>query len=239
MGAAETGTVMTRYVTGGGPSGYALVLPPGWCQVPVRTGTRAAIRAIVQERFRVPPGNVSRDALTPYRIALEQQLTSAAARARRHGGTELYLPVEPVRGTLLAASFVVSEGSLADRAEHDAAVIDAAVKAGGDGSASVALDGVRAARIERTAPPDPARGTDHGSRHVDYAVPVPARAGRWLIFAFSALSAGDPGDRFARLLAELFDAIMSTFTWTWSPEPQEPREPAEHDGHHQTRDGHR
>ena len=162
----------------GHPGGYTLVLPPGWRQVPVRAGTREVVREIVRDRFRVQPGHISRDALTPYRIALEQQLTAAAAQARKQGGTELYLPVEPVRGTLIAASFVVSEGSLATRGEQDAALILAAI--GGNGPGPV-LDGARAARIERTAAPDPARGADRGSRHVDYVVPVPAGDGRWLV----------------------------------------------------------
>jgi hypothetical protein len=34
------------------------------------------------------------------------------------------------------------------------------------------------------------------------------------VFAFSAVSAGDPGDKFAGLLVKLFDSIMSTFRWT-------------------------
>lgn len=197
----------------GRAAGYTLVLPPGWRQVPVRAGTREVIREIVRDRFRVLPGHVPRDALTPYRIALEQQLTAAAAQARQRGGTELYLPVEPVRGTLIAASFVVSEGSTSARDERDTALILAAIARSAPG---LLLDGARAARIERTAPPDPARGVERGSRHVDYAVPVPGGDGRWLIFAFSALGAGDPGDELAGNLVELFDAIMSTFRWTWS-----------------------
>ena len=210
MRAADMGVAVTR----GLATGYALVLPPGWRQVPVRAETRGVIREIVRDRFRVRPEHMSRDALTPYRIALEQQLAAAAARARKQGGTELYLPVEPVHGTLLAASFVVSEGSIGARGDHDASLILSAISADGDGSAPVALDGVRAARIERTAPPDPVNGVDHGSRHVDYAVLVPGSADRWLVFAFSALGAGDPGDKFAQILVGLFDAIMSTFRWT-------------------------
>jgi hypothetical protein len=219
MRATDTSAAISPGAAPGGATGYTLVLPPGWRQVPVRAGTREAIREIVRDRFRVRPGHVPRDALTPYRVALEQQLTAAAAQARKQGGTELYLPVEPVRGTLIAASFVVSEGSLGARDEHDATLILAAV--GGDGPGPV-LDGARAARIERIAPPDPARGAERGSRHADYAVPVPGGDGRWLVFAFSALSAGDPGDKLAGNLISLFDAIMSTFRWTWSQPPESP-----------------
>lgn len=219
MRPADTSAAIGQGAASNEPAGYTLVLPPGWRQVPVRAGTREAIREIVRDRFRVRPGHVSRDALTPYRIALEQQLTAAADQARQRGGTELYLPVEPVRGTLIAASFVVSEGSLGARGEQDAALILAAI--GGDGP-ELLLDGARAARIERTAPPDPARGAEHGARHVDYAVPVPGGDGRWLVFAFSALRADDPGDELAEALVSLFDAIMSTFRWTWSLVPESP-----------------
>lgn len=37
---------------------------------------------------------------------------------------------------------------------------------------------------------------------------------RWLIAAFSTLGDGDPGGEHAKILVELFDAIMSTFHWT-------------------------
>jgi hypothetical protein len=48
---------------------------------------------------------------------------------------------------------------------------------------------------------------------VDYAVPVPGAAARWLLVAFSTLGAGDPDDQVARMLVQLFDAMMSTFRW--------------------------
>jgi len=50
---------------------------------------------------------------------------------------------------------------------------------------------------------------------VDYAVPVPGSVGCWLIFAFSAPGAGDPGGRSAGILAGLLDVIMSAFKRTW------------------------
>ena len=41
-----------------------------------------------------------------------------------------------------------------------------------------------------------------------------AAAGCWLLAAFSVLSGEGQLDEFAGLMAELFDAIMSTFRWT-------------------------
>ena len=42
---------------------------------------------------------------------------------------------------------------------------------------------------------------------------VPGDPERWLVIAFSTLGGGDPDDDIARLLAGLFDAMMSTFRW--------------------------
>jgi hypothetical protein len=195
------------------PAGYTLVLPPGWRQVPVRSGSRQAISKIVKDAFRVPPKNVSRDKLTPYRIALERRLTAAVDQARRCGGTEVYLPVEPVHGTILAASFVVSEGYAGADGLYDPSMITPSAVATDAKSALVTLDGARAVRRETVALPDPRSGAEHGSRRVDYLVQVPGGDGHWLIFAFSALGAGDPGDEFSGILVELFDAIISTFRW--------------------------
>lgn len=75
------------------------------------------------------------------------------------------------------------------------------------------MDGVAAVRIERTAAPDPDREIEFGSRRVDYVIPVPGQPEQWLIAAFSTLGSGDPDGEHARLLAGLFDAIMSTFGW--------------------------
>ena len=52
------------------------------------------------------------------------------------------------------------------------------------------------------------------SLRVEYTVPVPSGAGRWMVITFSAFGDGGPAGEYAGLLAELFDAIMSTFRWT-------------------------
>jgi len=62
---------------------------------------------------------------------------------------------------------------------------------------------------------DPARDAPVRSRQVDYVVARPGSPDHWLMVVFSTLGDGDPDGRFARILVELFDAIMSTFRWTW------------------------
>jgi hypothetical protein len=196
-------------------AGYSVVLPPAWRKIPVRGGTDKAIRQIVDQAFASLPKSVPRDKVTPYRIELNRQLTDAAQRARKQGGTELYLPVELEHGALIAASFVVSEGTVGPSSgeDLDPAQIVALMTAEADDGRAVTLDGAAGVRTEHVAPPDPANGADFGSRRVDYVISVPGDARRWLLVAFSALGAGDPDDKFAKLLAELFDAIMSTFRW--------------------------
>ncbi|MGH3866440.1 MAG: hypothetical protein ACRDQ4_09950 [Pseudonocardiaceae bacterium] len=44
-------------------------------------------------------------------------------------------------------------------------------------------------------------------------LPVPADPDRWVVVSFSTLGSGDPNDEHARLLVELFDAMMTTFRW--------------------------
>jgi hypothetical protein len=197
-------------------AGYSMVLPPAWRKIPVRGGTDKAIKQIVDQAFAGLPRNVPRDKITPYRIELNRQLTDAAQRARQQGGTELYLPVELEHGTLIAASFVVSEGTVGAPSGEDldpAQIVALMTAEAGDGRA-VTVDGAAGMRTEHVAPPDPANGVDFGSRRVDYVISVPGDARRWLLVAFSALGAGDPDDKFAKLLVELFDAIMSTFRWS-------------------------
>lgn len=201
------------------PTGYTVVLPPGWHQIPVREGTRDAIRKIVDKTFAHPPEGVPRDRVTPYRLELERRLSDAAGQARRQGGVHLYLPVTMRHGAPMAASFVVSEGSLGsmegigpEMVVSSLAAEDAA--AGGGGNRTVTVDGAPGVRMERTAPADPGNGIEYGSRRVDYVIPVPDEQDRWLVVAFSTLGGGDPDDEYARILADLFDAIMSTFRWT-------------------------
>jgi hypothetical protein len=196
-----------------GPAGYTLVLPPGWERIPARQGADDAIKQILDAKFRELPPDLPRDKLAPYRAEIEGKLRKAAAQARKNGAIDLYLPVQLRNGLPVPASFVVSEGSIptAEVAEPEQ-IVSYLVEESPD-STPVTVDGVTGARSEHAAGPDPDQGVEYGSRRVDYAVPVPGEGGRWLLFAFSTLGAGDPEDEVARMLVQLFDAMMSTFRW--------------------------
>ena len=199
--------------------GYSIVLPPGWRRIPVRSGAEKAVRAAVKEAFAVLPRDAPPDRVGPRRMELECRLMKTVRDARGKGGIDLCLPVVPVYGSPLPASFIVSELFLAQSADADVAASIVALLAAAqttDEHAAVhpvTVDGAEGLRLERTAGPLPASDVQHGSRRVDYVLPVPGDRARWLAVVFSALGAGDPHDQVAVLLTSLFDAMMSTFRW--------------------------
>ena len=205
----------------GTASGYTLVLPTGWRRIPVREGSKAAIRTILDEVFARYPAGESRDQVIKHRVQLEGRLTDMVRKARSSGGVDLYLPVEYVHGTAVPASFVVSmaalgqpdDGTPVDPGQVVAFFVAEAGNTAGD-CAPAEVDGVACARTETIAAADPGQDVPLGSRRVDYVVPVPGQPGQWLISAFSTVGDGDPEGEFAKLLVSLFDAIMLTFRWT-------------------------
>jgi hypothetical protein len=176
---------------------------------------------------RVSTG-VSRDSLTPYRIELERRLSEMAKQARSAGGIDLYLPIEYTHGVTITASFVVSQvtlpdppADLPDAEQVNTAQFVAYLVAGDSDAAAVEIAGIGAARKESVAAANPAQQMPYGSRRVDYMIPVPGHPRGMLVVAFSTIGDGDPEGEFAKLLVELFDAIMTTFRWTGDQVAQE------------------
>ncbi len=205
---AEHGTAQRRAI------GYTIVLPPGWQHIPVRRGSDEAIAKISRGVVRQFSKSQPRDTLTAYRIELERRLRAAVGEARRKAATDIYLPVGLVRGIPVPASFLVSELSLGSVEDIDPAHMIANLASGED-SRAVTVAGAIGARTERTARADPSQQAEHGSRRVDYVLAVPGDADRYLAVAFSTIGGGDPDDAYARVLVELFDAMMMTWRWRW------------------------
>jgi hypothetical protein len=198
-------------------AGYTLVLPPGWARIPVRHGTAAAVRAVVEETLKQVPKSVPRDTLAPYHAELEGRLREMARQARGRGGVDLYLPVATRSLVPVSASFVVSEGQMnAPRGSAEQMVAYLAAQENGERRVVTVDDGA-AVRAERVAGPESAVEVAAGSRRVEYMIPVPGEHGRWVFVVFSTLGAGNPDDEMARALTALFDAIMSTFRWQREP----------------------
>ena len=194
--------------------GYSLVLPSPWKRIPLVGSTKAAIRKVLDEAFASLP----RDTVAPYRLEVEQRLTKAIAQARQTGGKDLYLPIGPKRDSVISASFVVSDFPLAFPAGADPDGLAAMLAAAEEGSRKVTVADGPAVRMERTAGPNLEAGIEFGSRRVVYIISTPGSPATWMSVAFSTLGAGDPDDEFAKLLVQLFDAIVSTLRWKFADE---------------------
>jgi hypothetical protein len=192
-------------------SGYTVVLPPGWLRISLSEPTERQLGEILAGLNSLANAADVRGRLGPYVAGLRRHLTDAVDKARQQGCLDLYLPVAPQQGSPVPASFVVSDSQLIPDVPFlvdELARKDPAMR-------PKTLDGVNGFRVERVVPPETGKGIDFSSRRVDYLLPVPGDYDRWLIFAFTTFGGGDPADNVARLLADLFDAIMATFRWEW------------------------
>lgn len=205
----------TNVNTASEPTGYTLVLPPGWVRIPLRSGTDASIRDVVKRTFANIPDDLPRDEVTKHRLQLERRLRELAGQAAENAGLDLYMPTA-LRGTVaVTGSFVVSEAKLRGGQDLDPSEVAMALASGQD-SQRVRVDGAHGVRSTRLVPASEKRGTPFAARHVDYALAVPDDPGRWLTVAFSTPGDGNPEGEFADLLVELFDAIMTTFRWRYA-----------------------
>jgi hypothetical protein len=187
-------------VTAAAPTTYSLLLPPGWVRVPLRGGTRETLDAKVFRGIEKVPEGVPREKAVAYRLEVRRTVERLAAEARRAGGLDLYVPVG---GKPLAASFVVAQVRGEDAVPPEVVLgrLPGEVRGVGDTA------GVRREYV--VAP----REGDVGARHVHYVLPVPGDAGHWLAVSFSTAGDGDPDSAFSRAVADLFDAMMTTFRW--------------------------
>lgn len=189
-------------------AGYRLVLPPGWVRIPLRHGTDQAIDKALNRAFE----GFGRDEVAKSRRDLDQRLRVLVDDARRKEGLDFYLPVVPMHGLPVPASFLVSEGRFDTLAEVDAMEMVLALAAASDGAEPADLDGSIALRRDSTLPADPDRGAEFPSRRVDYTVAPYDDPKRWLVIAFSTMLTDETAE-LADLLTELFDAVMTTFRW--------------------------
>lgn len=195
--------------------GYTLVIPPGWARIPLRDGTQEAVKKIVDEAAERVSGDLPRDKVAEARLELYRRLNTSVKEARQRDGVDLYLPVEPMHGYLIAASIIVTK---LDTAQHDGVSRQDVLKqllAGSADSEPVEVDGSGAVRKERAMPADVEKGVEAPSKHVDYLVQVPSSGtdSGWVVVSFSTLGDGNPESDFTEILVELFDAVMTTFRW--------------------------
>ncbi|NEA68967.1 hypothetical protein [Streptomyces sp. SID12488] len=206
-------------------TGYRLLLPDQWAQVPLRHGTEEAVHRILEDAYTRVPKDAPPDKVGPYKRELARRFRRAVAQAQQTKGLDLYLPVKPMGGGefnfSLGASILVSESLLPRRFGTNGAgePTDIAVQLlsqdGVEGAdlSSGEIDGALAVRREHVAAAAPDRGAELASRRVEYIVSVPGDPDRWFVAAFSTIGGGNPQDELAEALVEWFDAVMANFRW--------------------------
>lgn len=192
------------------PTGYTVVLPPGWTRVPLRDGTEETIEQILDGAF----AGLAPESLVAEKKDLRDRLRNMAAAAAADSGVDLYLPTERSHGFTVAASFIAAEVNFGSMEQPGPALVLARIAARKAATRTVTIAETTAVRTETVVPADPTRDIPFASRRVDYVLPVPEDADRWVLVTFSTIGQGDPQDDFAGLLVDLFDAIMTTFRWT-------------------------
>ncbi|MGW7076793.1 hypothetical protein [Streptomyces sp. NPDC054866] len=195
--------------------GYTLIIPPGWTRIPLREGTQETVKKIVDEAAERISGDLPRDKVTEARLELYRRLNSSVKEAQRRDGVDLYLPVEPMHGHLIAASIVVAKVDIAlhDGVGRQDAIAQLLTDSADSESAEVA--GSSAVRRERTVDADPEKGAEAPSKHVEYIVRVPSSGADsgWVVVSFTTIGDADPEGDISEILVELFDAVMTTFRW--------------------------
>jgi hypothetical protein len=200
------------------PHGYRLIMPPGWVCIPLRKGTAEALEDLIFTRLKELPPDVPKDEGMKYRLMIRRAVEEQVGKARAAGGLDLYLPVGPRYGTLLAASFLVTEVLVPDSDGHVRPDAVLAQLASGNGTTGLTtqtqeLAGCSAVRREYVQSPAPERDVHLPSRHIEYALPVPQDPRRYIAVSFSTGGDGNPDSDFTTALADLFDAVMTTFRW--------------------------
>ncbi|MFH9062353.1 hypothetical protein ACH4GM_14195 [Streptomyces coeruleorubidus] len=201
------------------PNGFNLVPPPGWDVIPLHSGTREAMDRIVRKAVAQLPVGFPKDDIPQARLKLTQELKKVVRRASAKGGMTLYLPTEHLHGIALPVSIVASEPIEIPRVRPESGpeAVLAALASEIPGAEVRELDDTAALRSEREVPADPEQGVEVAHRRVEYLVPIPDSApDKYLTFSYSALIAPGSDPAFYDTLVELFDAVMSTFRWSYS-----------------------
>jgi hypothetical protein len=201
---------------------FELILPEGWAILPTgadqQRETDAAIEGIVM--IAVPP-DLPRDSAEPWRRELRRHLTHAVEEARETGARSVGLPIAPMDGVVIPASFCTAVLDDPEAADPEELLAGLLADAGADGSFQE-IGGGPAVRVEDVVTePGPGGLYDGPTRRVAYYLPHPDVPGCWAVTTFTTMADGNPRSLFADALVALFDAIMSTMRWRAS-EPVAP-----------------
>lgn len=200
------------------PIGFNLVHPPGWEKINLRDESMSDnIMRIVDRAINQLPTDLPKDDVSKLRMDLFKQLKKSASRAARAKAQLLYLPVDRIRGTVVPGSFIVSEPISGGGSGFQSDQVLRGLVADRESSEPVDIDGSSGTRLERIVPPRDDSDVQFASRRVEYVFPVPGHTPPpWLTITFSTVGDGEPDSEFTSALVDLFDAVMTTFRWSYA-----------------------
>lgn len=202
-------------MTGRPTDGWVMLLPPGWARFP--TGperTRELDDAIEEVVARALPDDLPRDTAEPHRHLLRDRLRTTLEGARDAGSGAVYLPTEPMNGTIVPAS--ITELEFTSDPGSDPVVVATGILADGyEQSELVEVDGRPGVRVVATSHEVEREGDWPvvSTRQVLYAISRDEAEGAWLAMSFSTVWSGHDSERLAEALVYFFDAVMGTFRW--------------------------
>lgn len=188
------------------PGDYRLLLPEGWFRILLDPEQRdQSVDALVGRQFH------GIDNAPHLKEELRKDLRRRAAKAHRGGGIELYLSLQEVGPFTIPASLLVTLAPL-KRSERLPLEALAQVLAE-EGEEAVSIEELQAGpavRVRKLVLQGDEESSErpHNSLLVEYHLPVPGAP------AFLLLSFSTPLEAIADAMAELFDAIASSLTWT-------------------------
>ncbi|MCL3819510.1 hypothetical protein [Aeromicrobium wangtongii] len=197
--------------------GYRLVLPPPWRRINLLTDLEPQVDEIVERGARLIPKEISPDQAGPLKRQMRARLLTQVVDARERGGLDFYFTDGEQHGFAYNATFVVS--GLVTSTLDAADVADALTEQFRRGADPVEIRDVLWARREftETGEMTPDGKEPVAARRVDYMTAVPDDPRRWIMVTFSTIADGDPEGRLSALVVQLFDAMMTTWSWTSEP----------------------
>ena len=195
---------------------FTLLLPPGWARIPLDERMPLRIKQLVDQRLSGAPV----EHRTALRTGLTRELTDTLTRARRQGGLDVLLSLDPVARTPVPASALVTHLGAGGGDGAVLAPLLGTLVSGGPGLDVVELGVVevagasavrrRASRTERVPTQGDLPGGVLRVTQLEYFVPIPGGGGL-LVLAFST-----PIAPLAEALVGLFDVVAASLRWVRS-----------------------
>ncbi|MGW0736224.1 hypothetical protein [Streptomyces sp. NPDC002851] len=208
----QTQAMTAESVEGGGPpSDYRLLVPDDWFRILLEPERRiAAVDALVERQYR------GIDNAPHLKDQTRQELLKQSKKAHAKGGIELFVSLQKAGPVGIPASLLVTLAAPEHPGQVPPETLARTLSDDGPIGQQITIEELQAGpavRVRtRTMPPeDDPSASPLPVTAVDYHIPVPGSSA-YLLLAFST-----PLDPIADAMAELFDVIAASLTWTGGP----------------------